>query len=351
MRERALEPTRDAPTPRIGAAPVAMLVAFAMLVPFPEELAVAQGGAQDRPSALGAATIAGPAPRLEVPGVVIGAPASETTLGIALGRGGELPANSFVRIRGLSPEMSLTAGHVIAPGAWAVPVAALADLRVVIPDSAAGRSEVSIALVAIDGGVVAEARTTLVVAAAALGQKMPAAKPAVAAPVPADDQPPRTLVPRAAPPPAPKDAISGEPAAAPPRPAEPATAALPPVETSKSAALPAAPRASAPEPQPQPPVLTPAARERSEGFLARGRKLLDTGDFASARLLFRRAADDGLAAGALALATTFDPAEIDRLHAVGIRPDTAEARRWYEKARELGAGPAADRHLERLGSR
>lgn len=327
---------------------LALLAALAMLPLSLSCQTAAQGTAQDRPSALGAATIGGPAPRFEVPGVVLGAPASETALGIALGRGGELPANSFVRIRGLSPEMSLTAGHVIAPGAWAVPVAAIADLRVVIPDGAAGRSEVSIALVAIDGGVVAEARTTLVVAAAALSQKVPSTKPAVAASVPADDQPPRTLVPRAAPPPAPKDAIAGEPAAAPSRPAESATAALPPVEASNSATLPASPRTNVPQPLP---TMSPAARERSEGFLARGRKLLDAGDFASARLLFRRAADDGLAAGALALGTTFDPAEIDRLHAVGIRPDAAEARRWYEKARELGAGPAAERHLERLGSR
>lgn len=344
MQERAQGSAGRGAAHPVGAAVAAMLAVYATLPLFLAGPIAAQGSSQGRPSALGAATIVGSPPRLQVPGVVIGAPSTETTLGIELGQGGELPANSYVRIRGLNPQLSLTAGHVIAPGAWAVPVAALPDLRVVIPANAAGRSDVSIALVAIDGGVVAEARTTLVVAAAALGQPSPQAKPPAAATLPADEPPPRTHAPRAAPSPA-KDPTVREPAA--PRKAlEPAIAALPPKPAD---ALPptAAPRSNAQEPPP----LSSAARERSEGFLARGRKLLEGGDFASARLFFRRAADEGLAEGALALGTTFDPAEIDRLHALGIRPDTAEARRWYEKARELGAGPAAERRLERLGSR
>jgi TPR repeat protein len=68
-------------------------------------------------------------------------------------------------------------------------------------------------------------------------------------------------------------------------------------------------------------------------------------------LFFRRAADAGLAEGALAMGDTFDPLELSRLKAIGIHPDAAEARRWYEKARELGAGSTADRRLERLGAR
>lgn len=287
----------------------------AALVGLPWQHICAQDGGPSRSSALGATTLTGPAPRLQVPPMVIAAPASETAFGIAIAKDGPPPANTYVRVRGLDPQWALTAGHVIAPGAWAVPLSALPNLRVVIPAKASGRSNLSIALIAIDGGVVAEAKTTLVVAPAAL---------------------------------APSETQRTPPAL--PKPAAPSIAALPPAKAPEAAPPPPVP-ASPTRDTPQPAPLSPAARERSEGFLARGRKLLEEGNIASARLFFRRAADEGFADGALALGTTFDPAELERLHAVGTRPDPAEARRWYEKARELGAGAAADRRLERLGSR
>lgn len=261
--------------------------------------------------------------------MVLGAPASETALGITLGRGVVVPPNSFVRIRGLSPQMALTEGHVIAPGAWAVPLSALSDLRLKIPAAASGRLDVSVAVVAIDGGVVAEAKTTLVVAPAALAPSV-ATRPSDEARFP------------------PRGAQSEALAAPTVTPRSPASvAALPPPKTPEAPPPAAAQRNETP----LPPPLPPAARERSEGFVARGRILLEEGNVASARLFFRRAADEGLADGALALGGTFDPAELERLHAIGIRPDPAEARRWYERARELGAGAAAERRLDKLGSR
>ena len=277
-----------------------------------------------RPSALGAANIPGTAPRLQVPAVVIGAPASETALGIALDSDGSLPANSYVRIRGLNPQMALTAGHVIAPGAWAVPIAALAELRLIIPAGAAGKSDVVIALMAVDGGVISETRTAVVVAGAALGSLATPPSAPIAQPPPIAQNSP-------------------EPARSPP----PAVAALPPASAPAASPPPAPPRDAPTAPAPLP----PADRERAEAFLTRGRGLLQSGDIASARLFFRRAADAGLAEGALSMGDTFDPIELDRLRAVGVRPDTTEARNWYEKARILGAGAAADRRLERLGRR
>jgi hypothetical protein len=221
---------------------------------------------------------------------------------------------------------------MIAPGAWAVPLSTLPNLRVVIPAGASGRVDVSIALVAIDGGVVAEAKTMLVVAPAALPPSVPAPRPAEAKPPAraAQAEPPALQVPPVA-----------------PRSPAPAIAALPPANAPAVPPAPAMPRVDAP----QAPPMSPDVRERTEGFLARGRKLLEEGNIASARLFFRRAADEGLADGALALGSTFDPAELDRLHAIGIHPDAAEARHWYERARELGAGTGADRRLERLGRR
>ena len=43
------------------------------------------------------------------------------------------------------------------------------------------------------------------------------------------------------------------------------------------------------------------------------------------------------------LASTFDPGELSRLRVQGVQANPAEARKWYERARELGAPEAADR--------
>ena len=56
-----------------------------------------------------------------------------------------------------------------------------------------------------------------------------------------------------------------------------------------------------------------------------------------------------MAQSAVALAGTYDPDELGKMKVVGLQPDIAAARKWYEKARELGAPEAAER-LRRLGS-
>ena len=71
-------------------------------------------------------------------------------------------------------------------------------------------------------------------------------------------------------------------------------------------------------------------------------------DFSSARLLLRRAAEAGSAAAALSLGETFDPLVIRQLHAIGVQPDPAKAREWYERAAQLGSD-AASQHLAKLG--
>ena len=76
-------------------------------------------------------------------------------------------------------------------------------------------------------------------------------------------------------------------------------------------------------------------------LLKRGKDALSTGDLASARLLFRRAAEAGSAEAALALGATFDPLVIRRLGAIGAAPDTAQARQWYQKAVALGSTTAS----------
>ena len=107
--------------------------------------------------------------------------------------------------------------------------------------------------------------------------------------------------------------------------------------------------AVAPPPQ-RPPVskLGPLEKSRAERLLTLGHRQLEAGELSAARLIYERAADAGLAAAAMSLAATYDPAELARLP-VKVSPDIQEARKWYGRARELGAPEAAER-LARLAA-
>ncbi len=78
-------------------------------------------------------------------------------------------------------------------------------------------------------------------------------------------------------------------------------------------------------------------------LIKRGKQALTDGDLAAARLLLRRAAEGGSADAAFALGTTFDPAVLRQLHAIGVDADVARARGWYEKAAQLGSPAAAEK--------
>jgi len=78
-------------------------------------------------------------------------------------------------------------------------------------------------------------------------------------------------------------------------------------------------------------------------LLARGDWLFATGDVASARLLYERAAGVGEARAAVKLGKTFDPAFLSRLKRRGERADSDMAVFWYRRARDLGASDAASR--------
>ena len=82
----------------------------------------------------------------------------------------------------------------------------------------------------------------------------------------------------------------------------------------------------------------------------KGEEQLAQGLVAPARLLFERAADLGLAQAAMALGATYDAAELDKPNLRGISPDDTQAKRWYERARQLGASEA-DMRLRRLGAK
>lgn len=233
-------------------------------------------------------------------------PPAQVALPIQLWPLSAVPPGCFIRLRGLPSTAALSDGHSIAPGAWAVPIAALAKLEIVLPEGATGRSELTITLVSADGSALAEATATLVVAA----------RPAQAA---------TTTI-------------------------APSTTTIAPT-TAPTAAVtlrppPPTPPMAAPSPAP---LLSPDARDRALRLIKKGDEQLTEGGIAQARLLYERAADAGLAQGAMSMAATYDPVELRRLGALGLKPDREEARRWYERARQLGA-PEAEQRLRRLGA-
>lgn len=251
---------------------------------------------------LPAAAQAASRPAITVAPTIAATAASQSALPISVGPADAVPRNSFVRLRGLPPMAALTEGHSIAPGSWAVALAALPNLKLVLPPGVTGRADIRVTLVAVDGMVLSEARTTLVIAAA----------------------------------PAPGKAAAGR-DAAPPASASILRAGVPPL---------APPRAvQAPAPTP----MTPHDRERAERLMKKGDEQIKEGNISAARLLYERAAEVGLAEAAMALAATFDEAELERLNVRGISANAVQARRWYERARQLGA-PEADQRLSRLGA-
>jgi TPR repeat protein len=95
--------------------------------------------------------------------------------------------------------------------------------------------------------------------------------------------------------------------------------------------------------QPPSPTRPTLGREEIEILFRQGENFVTVGDFASARMVFRRAAESGDARAALALGATYDPILLTRMGAKGITPDVALAREWYTRAREFGSAEAAGR--------
>jgi hypothetical protein len=224
-------------------APAALAVAALALATVSERPAVAQSF--DRPS-------------IDVARTIAAQPVAQVAFPIRVRRA---PRESFARVRGLPPTASLSEGHSIIAGTWAVPLSALTNLTITLPPMAAGSRDVVVTLVSPDGSVLAETSCTLVIAA-------------MQAPTPDD-------------------------------------------------------------------------RRRALHLLQKGNDQLSQGLVASARLLYERASDMGLAEAAMALAATYDAAELGRGNLKGVQPDAKEARRWYERARMLGA-PDVEPRLERL---
>ncbi|RTL65615.1 MAG: hypothetical protein EKK41_19890 [Hyphomicrobiales bacterium] len=230
---------------------------------------------------------------LAVPKVMAVEAPSQTPMAIAISPAQAVPRNAFLRLRGLPPTAALTEGYAIGPGSWAVALSALGNLKISVPMGTEGRSDVTISLVSVDGVVLAETQTALMVG------RMPQA---------ASGTPPSATIMRTT------------------------------------------PLAVPPPPPPMRPALTPDEHERATRLLKRGQDHLKDANVSEARLFFEKAADAGLAEAALALGGTYEAAELERLNIRGAYADDGEARRWYERAAQLGAAEARQR-LQRLGRR
>ena len=231
--------------------------------------------------------------RIIVAPTLLAEPSKRTRLPIEIASAGNLPSKSFVRLRGLPAAASLSEGYAIAAGVWAVPLSALPVLEIYVPVGVTGRSELTISLVSVDGPLLAEVQVLLSITEAAAPQS-------------------ETLT------------------------------ATPDARQLAAPAPPTRPNA------PPIPTLAPEERARAQKLITRGEHDLNAGNVALARNFFLRAAEAGLAQGALLLATTYDARELARMHAQGVLPDLAVARKWYERARELGSAEASER-LDHLG--
>jgi TPR repeat protein len=78
-------------------------------------------------------------------------------------------------------------------------------------------------------------------------------------------------------------------------------------------------------------------------MVRQGEAFLKQGDVSAARVVLVRAAEAHDPRAALALGSTYDPTVLQRMGAVGIKPDAEKAHFWYERAAEFGSGEANKR--------
>jgi hypothetical protein len=233
---------------------------------------------------------------------------------------GAPPPGAFVSINGLTAGARLTSGKRIGPNEWRVSATEISGVSVIPPEGFTGQMLVTAELRDGDGVALTGTSTRLTWAAAA---------PSLAAVAP----PPRIAV---APPPM---------SVAPPVSVVPPVVVPPPVAVAPPVAMAAAVPSPIPA-SPQADVVRSLDSREIAALLKRGQDLLSGGDVQSARLLLMRGAEARDARSALLVGTTYDPALLRQVGADGLA-DIAQARMWYQRAKEWGE-PDAQRKLEAL---
>lgn len=221
------------------------------------------------------------------------APSSETPLNLRVVAKETIPSKAVLTVRGVPSPVQLTEGKQFGPGVWVVPLKSIPNVKLTTAASASGKVELKLALVSLDGKSISERKVTLVLAAKPVN-KVAAVKQT-----------------------APQDQAD----------AQVTMAAVTPFKL---------------------PPLTEEAKKRALKLQNKGAEMLADGNILSARPYYEAAANRGLPEAAMALAATYDPTELAHMkNVMGVMPDVAEARKWYQKAQLLGAEEAEAR-LQRL---
>ncbi len=245
----------------------------------------------------------------------------------------------FVTIGRMPTDARLTAGKRISSSEWRVSSQGIADLAIIPPADFVGGLILSAELHGADGAA-------LVATFISLTWMLPPTRPSPGGAASIAAAPPATGAAALAPPPV----------TSPPPPVVAAATAAPTI----SAAAPVAPMPVVALPPATSPAAASTPEARAEpvqeytpneiaGFVRRAQELLASGDLPGARTYLTRAAEARDARAALLLAKTFDPMVSRHLGSAEQGPDLAQARNWYQKAREWGA-PEAQRQLDALAS-
>ena len=219
-------------------------------------------------------------------------PGAETPLEIQLTPADAIPPKAVLIIRGVPSGMTLSEGRGFGAGVWVLPAAQLTKLKLRVPADAKG-ALLAVALAEPDGTSIAEAQLALVPGARDVTRTANAAPPKAgrANPVPEPDE-------------------------------------LDPIPDIPSR-------------------LSPERRAELMLLYDKGNEYLRLGNILIARQFYLRAAENGLSEGAFAFAESYDPNELAKVKIVaGVEADAALAKRWYERAMQLGFPEAAERLSE-----
>jgi hypothetical protein len=232
-----------------------------------------------------------------------------------------VPARAMLLVHGLPATVALTEGRLFPSGVWSLKIGDLTNLHILTP-SGVETSSITLTLVTLDGTVLAQKNAVVSIAPPSVREIFNVAKggaPNVVLP----SSGPATKFGNAEHADGPTESIAAIPTNAPPT-------MVPPE---------------------RPASLSPEDTDKATVFMQKGEENLRSGNINLARLFYKRSADLGWAPGAFALAQTYDAEELARMEVLGgIQPDPALAKKWYEKASQLGFDPARQRLL-RLGER
>ncbi len=231
---------------------------------------------------------------------------------LELGVSVDAPASGMtVTIRSMPASARLTAGRRVGANEWRVPAQDISHTSIIPPTDFVGEMDLSAELYTADGATLVTTFVRLTWASLQSDSAAVVVATRTAAPPPAAVAP------------------------APPQP----QAMAPPSQDAAAADTPQARAEPAQELSPN----------EVAALVRRAQELLASGDLQAARVLLKGAADAQNARAALLLAKTFDPITLRQLSTADPGPDLAQARNWYQRAKEWGS-PEAQRQLDALAS-